>query len=62
MTEQIAKVRAALDGRKTYIAVVIAVLTVVLKWSSGEIADLDAIRQIAEAAALAFIRSGVAKL
>tara|TARA_R100001086_G_scaffold180400_1_gene100161 strand:- start:1406 stop:1591 length:186 start_codon:yes stop_codon:yes gene_type:complete len=54
------RIRIALQGYKTYMVAIIAVLTAILAWLTGEASLFEAIEAVLFATGLGTLRAGVA--
>lgn len=55
----LAELRAFLQGRKTYLVVIAAVVSALAAWSNGAITDIELVRSLYEALAASTIRAGI---
>ena len=57
----LAKIKAAIAGKKTYILGVVGIVTTVVAWASGEVSDTEALVAVFVALQTMFLRAGIAK-
>jgi hypothetical protein len=56
------KIKDWLKGKKTYIVCAVAIVTVALAWSEGNVSDGEALKAVFEAIFGITLRAGVAKV
>lgn len=60
--ETLAKLKTLMQGKKTYILAIGAIVGTIVAWTNGQVNDVDAIKQIWEALIAATIRQGITKV
>lgn len=60
--DMLSKLRGSLDGKKTYIVGIVAVLGVILAWLNNSMTDIEAVKAIIEALMGMTIRAGISKV
>jgi hypothetical protein len=60
--ETLAKLKELVQGKKTYILAIGAIVGTIVAWTNGQVNDVDAIKQIWEALIAATIRQGISKV